>query len=104
MRFHLEADAVAKGLRQRGIDVTTTAEANLLDAEDEQHVAHALKEGCVIVTQDADFLRIAAEGKSHLGIVYFAQGSRSIGEIVRHLALMHACLGDDEMRGRVEYL
>jgi predicted nuclease of predicted toxin-antitoxin system len=58
MRFHLDehvADAVAKGLRQRGIDVTTTSEANLLDAEDERHIAHALASGRVIVTQDADF-------------------------------------------------
>lgn len=107
MRFHLDehvADAIAKGLRQRGIDVTTTAEAGLLDAEDAQHVNFALAANRVIVTQDADFLRLHAEEISHPGIVYYSQGSRSIGEVVRFLALMHECLKDDEMRGRVEYV
>jgi predicted nuclease of predicted toxin-antitoxin system len=107
MRFHLDehvADAIAKGLRQRGIDVTTTAEANLLDAEDTEHIAFALSQGRVIVTQDADFLRFHSEAMTHAGIAYFQQGSRTVGEVVSHLTLMHDCLEDSEMQGRVEYL
>lgn len=95
MLFHLDehvADAVAAGLRRRGIDVTTTVDAGLLDASDEAHVAFALREGRVVFTQDADFLRLDARGDAHAGIVYAAQGSRTIGEIVRFLALMHDCL------------
>ena len=107
MRFHLDehvAHAVAAGLRRRGIDVTTSAEANLLDALDEAHVDFARKERRIIVTQDVDFLRLDAHGVAHCGIVFAAQGRRSIGEIVRHLALMHVCLSDGEMMGRIEYL
>lgn len=85
MRFHLDehvALAVATGLHRRGIDVTTTADAGLLDAPDEDHVAFALRENCAIFTQDRDFLRIAAQGDEHAGIVYAAQSSRTIGEVV----------------------
>lgn len=107
MRFHLDehiAEAVANGLRQRGIDVTTTSEAKLIDSGDEDHLAHALREGRVIVTQDADFLRMHAAQQDHPGIVYFPQGSRTIGDVVRHLALMHDCLKQTDMHGQVEYL
>jgi uncharacterized protein with PIN domain len=107
MRFHLDehvADAIAKGLRQRGIDVTTTAETKLLDAEDEVHLAFALGEGRVIVTQDADFLRLDNKEPSHAGIAYYPQGSRTIGEVIDHLTLMHGCMEESEIRGKVEYL
>lgn len=96
MRFHLDehvASAVAEGLRRRGVDVSTTAEVGLLHAADKQHVAHALEEDRVIFTQDVDFLRIAATGQPHAGIVYCPQEKRSIGEIIRFLTLMHECFG-----------
>jgi len=107
MRFHLDehvGHAIAEGLRRRGIDVTTTPEAGLLSAPDEEHVAFANREIRVIVTQDADFLRNAANDRTHFGIAYYPQGQRSFGDIIRHLAPMHDVMGDDEMRGRVEYL
>jgi predicted nuclease of predicted toxin-antitoxin system len=107
MRFHLDehvAHAVATGLRRRGIDVTTTADVALLDAPDERHVAFALRENRVIFTLDRDFLRIAARGDEHAGIIYAAQGSQTIGEVVRFLTLMHDCLGEHDMHGRIEYL
>ena len=106
MRFHLDehvADAVATGLRRRGIDVTTTSDAGLLDAADEAHIAFALREGRVVFTQDRDFLRLHADGISHAGIVYAAQGSRTIGEIIRFLVLLHDSTEEADMVGRVEY-
>jgi predicted nuclease of predicted toxin-antitoxin system len=106
MRFHLDehvARGVATGLRRRGIDVTTTADAGLLDASDEAHLEFARHEQRVVVTQDSDFLRLDASGVSHCGIVYAAQGARSIGELVRFLTLMHDCLPEDGMIGRIEY-
>src|SRR4051794_33151369 len=63
IRFHLDencATAIAHGLRRRGIDVTTTAEAALISATDEEQIAYALAEGRVVFTQDQDFLRINA--------------------------------------------
>ena len=106
IRFHLDqhvANAVAVGLRLRGIDVATTHEAGLQDAEDLAHIAYALAEGRVIFTQDDDFLRHHHAGVRHAGIVYSKQGSRSIGEIVRYLKLMNDCLDAEDMIGEVEY-
>jgi predicted nuclease of predicted toxin-antitoxin system len=108
IRFHLDqhvANAVAQGLRLRGIDVTTTHDAGLQDADDLAHIAYAAAQGRVIFTQDDDFLRHHHSGVSHAGIVYSKQGTRTVGQIVRHLKLLHDCLDDEaDMVGQVEYL
>ena len=107
IRFHLDqhvSSAVARGLRLRGIDVTTTADAGLQDASDPEHVAFALAEDRVLFTQDQDFLRLHSSGVQHAGIVFSQQGSRSVGEIITHLELMHNCLEPEDMHGEVEYL
>ena len=73
--------AVVKGLRQRGADVLTVVEAGMLGASDEEHVSKAREEDRVIFTQDVDFLRLAAAGRAHAGIVYAPQSS-SIGDMI----------------------
>ncbi len=106
VRFHLDEHvppAIAEGLRRRGIDVTTTSDAGLISADDVDHVAFALANQRVIYTNDEHFLILNDQGVSHAGIVYCRQGSRSIGEIIRFLALLHSCLTADEMRGTVEF-
>lgn len=58
IRFHLDENctkAIALGLRRHGIDVTTTSDAKLIGAQDEEHAAYALFEGRVIFTQNRDF-------------------------------------------------
>lgn len=73
--LHLDENvdhAVAHGLRLRGIDVTTTTDANLIGASDAEQLAFALREGRVIFTQDQDFLRHHQAGSEHGGIVYLA--------------------------------
>ena len=62
--------AVAQGLRRRGIDVTTTADAGLLGAGDPDHIAFAVANGRVIFSNDPDFLRLHDEGVEHPGIAY----------------------------------
>jgi predicted nuclease of predicted toxin-antitoxin system len=107
MRFHLDEHvdpAIAQGLRLRGIDVTTTIDANLLSASDEAHLEFVRREGRVIFTNDSDYLRFDSAGIDHPGIAYCARNARSIGYIVRHLCLIHDCLEAGEMAGRVEYL
>lgn len=107
IRFHLDehiSDAVAGGLRQRNIDVTTTVEAGLLGARDIEHVAFALADPRVIVTHDNDSPRLHADGVAHSGIVYRHQQLRSVGETLDFLILLHACLSAGEMVGRFEYL
>jgi predicted nuclease of predicted toxin-antitoxin system len=97
------AQAVIRGLRQRGIDVLSVPEADMRGARDEEHLALAYRQGRVVFTQDADFLRLAAAGNNHAGIVYASQQT-SIGEIIRGLVLIHQVLAAEEMSGRIEYL
>jgi hypothetical protein len=107
LRFHLDEhvpNAVAHGLRRRQINVTTTADAGLLGASDEEHVAYALRENRVIFTNDRDFLRLAGTGIVHAGIVYCPPEKSTIGDVIRYLALMHECVAPDAVVNHVEYL
>jgi predicted nuclease of predicted toxin-antitoxin system len=107
IRYHLDehvARAVANGLRRRGIDVTTAAEAGLLGADDVAHIAFGNVEDRIIFTQDDDFLALAASGIHHSGLAYCRQHARSIGQIVDALELMWEVYEATEMRDRVEFL
>jgi predicted nuclease of predicted toxin-antitoxin system len=106
IRFHLDEQidfAIAVGLRRRGIDVTTTGDANLRSADDIDHIEFALAQGRVIYTNDRDFLRLAAVGTEHCGIVYSRSTTKSIGEVVEFLSLMHSCMTETEMLNRVQF-
>ncbi len=107
LRFHLDENCdprIAVGLRLHGIDVTTTAEAGLVRASDEEQLAYAALKGRVIVTRDADFLRLDAAGAVHAGIIYCGPQARSLGELVRLVVLLWELLEPAEMRGHIEYL
>ncbi|MBE9054256.1 DUF5615 family PIN-like protein [Nostocales cyanobacterium LEGE 11386] len=107
IRFHLDenvSNAIADGLRRRGIDVTTTPEQGLISVSDEEQVLFALTEGRVIFTQDADFLRLHQANVKHAGIVYCSQGSRSIGNIIRSLIMIWEWLDLDDMNSHVEFI
>ena len=106
IRFHLDEHvnpAVAVGLRRRGIDVATTAEAGLLGATDEAQMAWAFACFRVVFTQDPDFLRLAESGLSHGGIVFNKQGTRTIGQIIEFLEMVFVCMPAEDMRGHVEF-
>jgi predicted nuclease of predicted toxin-antitoxin system len=105
--FHLDENcpnAIAHGLRRRGIDVTTTPEAGLLGATDDEQTAHAFGEGRVIFTQDQDFLAIHAAGVPHAGIVYCRQGKRSIGQIIIGLTQIWETMDPVQMQNWLVYL
>ncbi len=97
------AKSVVKGLRQRGVDVRTVVDAEMLMASDQEHLALAWREGRVIFTQDDDFLRLHSAGVNHAGIVYAPQGT-SIGEIIFGLMLIYQVLDAEDLKGHVEYL
>ena len=105
--FHLDehiSPALADALRRRGIDVTTTVEAGLEEAEDRDHLSFAASAGRVVITQDVDFLRLHAEGVPHAGVAFWRPRTRDIGDVLRRLVLIHAVLSPEEMKNRVEYL
>lgn len=107
IRYHLDEHidfAVAEGLRRRGIDVSTTADAGLLAADDPDHFAFASANGRVLVSNDSDFLRLHDQGIEHPGIVYCHQQSRSIGEMIRALELIWEVLEAEDMRNKVEFI
>ena len=98
------ARAVTHALRRRGIEVLTPADAGLLGAADLDYLAFARVRGLVLVTNDADFLHLHAAGEEHAGIAYCEQGSRTVGQLVTQLALIHSVLDSEELTGRVEFL
>ncbi len=107
IRFHLDENchrAVEEGLRRRGVDVTTTPEAGLLNATDDEQLTYRQAQARVIFTQDRDFLRIHTAGTSHPGIIYCDKGSRGIGEMIQGIVLIWEILEPAEMANRVEYL
>lgn len=104
IRFHLDENvnsAIATGLRGRGVDVTTTREAGLIAADDEEQLKFAKSEGRVVVTHDDDFLRVQID---HTGIVYCGQGRRAIGEIIQWLILMWEVLDSEDIENKVEFI
>lgn len=106
IRFHLDqhiSSAIALGLRARGVDVTTTADARLQDADDAEQIAFALGEGRVIFTHDDDFTVMHQQGIRHAGIVYSKMGKHGIGAAIRFLELMSQCLELDDMVDQIEY-
>ncbi|PHM11492.1 DUF5615 family PIN-like protein [Nostoc sp. 'Peltigera malacea cyanobiont' DB3992] len=108
IRFHLDenvSNAIAEGLRRRGIDVTTTSETGLIAASDEEQLYFAMSQNRVIFTHDDDFVILHQSGLiMHSGITYCAQNRRSIGEILRSLILIWEVLEPEEMRYQLEFL
>ncbi len=106
IRFHLDENmphAVADGLRRRDVDVSTTTDAGLVGATDEKQLAFAHAENRVIVTRDADLLRLDAGGAAHAGIVFWTE-RRSMGQLISALDMLGLDQTQEEMRSRVVFL
>lgn len=107
IRFHLDEHidpAIARGLRRHGVDVTTTVEAGLLSRSDVAQLEYARTSRRVLVTHDADFLRLAGQGEEHAGIVYCHKTAHAVGEMIRRLILVFEVLTPWEIHNRVEFL
>ncbi|HEY2883397.1 MAG TPA: DUF5615 family PIN-like protein [Pirellulales bacterium] len=107
IRFHLDenvAPAIAEGLRRRGVDVTTSQDAGLLKATDQQQLEFAIAQGRTLMTHDEDFLAVAQNGIHHAGIVYCHVDTRTIGQIVRSLLWIHAEQAREKIIDCVEYI
>lgn len=75
----------------------------MLGASDEEHLAFASEQQRVLVTQDADFLRLHEQGMKHAGIVYTPQGT-PVGTIINWLLLMHDVLEPEDTENQVEFV
>ena len=107
IRYHLDEHvdrAVSEGLRQRGVDVTTTVGAGLAGASDEDQLAFAAANERVFVTRDRHFLVLDSQGVAHAGIAFWHSKRRDVGQLVLDLVLFWRAATAEEMRGHVEYL
>ena len=82
VKFHLDENlehAIARGLRRRDIDCSTTTDAELVSGSDRDQLAFAISQGRVLITRDSDFVALHAAmfagGEEHAGIVYFVNSS-----------------------------
>ena len=107
IRYHLDESvnhALAVGLRLRGIDVTTATDAGLLGTSDHEQLNYAFQNDRVSVSHDDDFLRLAATGIPHAGIVYCHQDKLNIGQLVNALTDLWRVRSAEDMRSVVVFL
>lgn len=107
LRFYLDENLpteVARQLSLSGIDAVSARSLDQLGVEDFAHLRRAAEEGRALCTHDQDFLRLAAEGVEHAGIVFAKQTRASIGGWVRALRSLHARLDAEQARGQVIFL
>jgi len=60
--------SIIEGLRRRSLNVVTVQEISLSSEKDETIMDRARKEGRIIYTRDADFLRLHWAGYQYVGI------------------------------------
>ncbi len=100
--------AVTVGLRRRGVDVLTAGEDKAAERDDEVLLERATQAGRILVTQDRDFLSLAAarreQQRTFFAIVYSPQQRLSVGELVEWLELVVSTLREDEIRDQVIFL
>jgi hypothetical protein len=107
IRFHLDENvdhAIADGLQRHGVDVTVPADAGLLRATDDVHLAFGRDNGRVVMTHDDDFLVLHSQGIPHAGIAYCPPDTHPIGYILQALLLIWGVMEPEEMMNHVEFL
>lgn len=99
---------IAVGLKARGIQAIPASEVGLLGASDEEHVMQSARLGAVLLTHDADFLKIAdgmrREGISHPGIIYAHLRKYGLGIIVKKAAAIARENTPESMTDQVIFL
>jgi hypothetical protein len=104
----MDGDLV-RGLRSRGMDLVTAAEAGMIRRKDEDHLALATAQGRALYSFNVvDFHQIHTEwiraGRNHSGIILAQQKRYSTGEQIRRLLRLIGLLTDQAMRNREEFL
>jgi hypothetical protein len=107
LSFYLDENVpteVGRQLRSSGIDAVTVRDLGLLGTADRDHLARATSLSRMLCTHDRDFLRLAAEGVEHAGIVFSPRNRASIGGWVRELQALHTRFTADQVRKLVFFL
>ena len=81
--------AIVQALRRRGMDVVTVQDRGRDEADDDELLAEALADQRVMLTNDTDFLALAAyhsaRGETFAPIYFWPQQGRPVGEMVRRV-------------------
>ena len=81
--------AIVQALRRRGMDVVTVQDLGQDEADDADLLAEALADQRVMLTNDTDFLALAAryagQGRVFAPIYFWPQQGRPVGEMVRRI-------------------
>jgi predicted nuclease of predicted toxin-antitoxin system len=101
-------EAITVGLRLRGADVLTAQEDGARRLADALLLDRATALGRVLVSQDRDLLREAAQRQQRsvtfAGVIYAHQLRVTIGQCVRDLELVAHAGTPEDFANRVEYL
>jgi hypothetical protein len=99
---------ITAGLRRQKIDVLTAEEDGRKTREDESLFERATALGRVMVTNDDDFLRIAAawmaEGRHFAGLAFIKSQQIPFGKVIDDLLLLASVYSAEEMTDRIEHL
>ena len=95
---------VARGLRQRGVDVLTANEAERCGLSDADQLRLASRNGRVVVTFDPDYLTLAAGGINHAGVAYCRARKYRPSQLLHVLLALHGHLDREDMANHVEFL
>lgn len=107
IRFYFDQhipNAVAQGLRRRGVFVLTAQEANRCGSSDVEQIQFASEQELVFVTFDDDLLKLSSENIQHAGIAFCSANKYSIGELIYVLLLVYELLDPVEMVNHIEFL
>lgn len=100
--------AVTLGLRLRGVEVVTAREDGSAEFSDPDLLDRSGTLGCLLFTNDEDFLAEADRRQRHgipfSGVVYCRQGRLTIRQLVDDLELIARCGEPVDFAGRFQYI
>lgn len=99
-RFYIDENLspeIVNQLRLSGINIIRGS----LGADDPEHMERAIALGRVLCTEDDDFLKLAATGIEHAGIIKGEQDDHSVGDWVKYLQLVYEVQSAEEMRNTI---
>ena len=104
----MDSDFVA-ALRSRGVMVMTALDAGLIEKPDEEQLAFATADECVLYTFDvSDFHRLHTQwiggGREHCSMILAPQQRFSVGEQLRRILRIRATTTAAQMRNQVSFL
>jgi Domain of unknown function (DUF5615) len=113
IRLYVDEDAMARalvrGLRARGIDVTTVLDVGMSAQDDMVQLECATEHGRVLYTFNVGHFcqlhaQYMAQGKSHAGIIVVFRQRYAVGEQVRRLLQLISMKSAEEMRNNLQFL